>query len=102
MHSRPSLQGQACGSNPYVRPAVLTFDHIIAHRLPAEDEIAFLRASGRLACGAIMDMDMGSAARHGVILRHMPFKALVQIPRLSNVDGNPTAIRGLLGINVIA
>jgi hypothetical protein len=49
-----------------------------------------------------MDMDMRSAVRNGVILRHMPFKALVQIPSLSNVDGNPTAVLGLSGINVIA
>lgn len=76
-------------------PAALTFDRIIAHGLPAEDKIAFLRAAGRLTRGAIMDMDMRRAARPGVILRDMPFQALVQIPRLGDVDGNPTAVGGL-------
>jgi hypothetical protein len=85
-----------------VLPAKLAFDHVIAHRLPTENEVPFFRASGSLASGAIMDMDMRSAVRNGVILRHMPFKALVQIPSLSNVDGNPTAVLGLSGINVIA
>jgi hypothetical protein len=49
-----------------------------------------------------MDMDMRSAIRNGVIQRHATLKSLVQIPGLSNVDGNPTTILGLSGINVIA
>jgi hypothetical protein len=49
-----------------------------------------------------MDMDMRSAVPNGVIHRHMTLKALVQIPGLSNVDGNPTAVLGLSGIYVIA
>ena len=85
-----------------VLPAKLAFDHVIAHRLPTENEIAFLCASGSLTSGAIMDMDMRSAIRNGVILRHMTFKALVHIPCLSNVDRNPTAVCGLFGINIIA
>jgi hypothetical protein len=49
-----------------------------------------------------MDMDMRSAIRNGVIQRHATLKSLVQIPSLSNVDGNPTAVLGLFGINIIA
>jgi hypothetical protein len=49
-----------------------------------------------------MDMDMRSAIRNGVTRRHATLKSLVQISRLSNVDGNPTTVLGLFGINVIA
>jgi hypothetical protein len=49
-----------------------------------------------------MDMDMRSAIRYGVIRGHVALKSLVQIPRLRNVDGKPTAVLGLFGINVIA
>jgi hypothetical protein len=49
-----------------------------------------------------MDMDMRSAIRNGVTRRHVTLKSLVQISRLSNVDGNPTTVLGLFGINVIA
>ncbi len=48
-----------------------------------------------------MDMDMRSAIRNGVTHRHVTLKSLVQISRLSNVDGNPTPVLGLFGINVI-
>lgn len=78
------------------------FDRVIAHRLPPENQIPFLRASGSLTGGTIMDMDMRSAIRNGVIQRHVTLKSLVQISSLSNVDGNPTAVLGLFGINVIA
>jgi len=47
-------------------------------------------------------MDMRSAIRNGVTRRHVTLKSLVQISRLSNVDGNPTTVLGLFGINVIA
>ena len=60
-----------------------------------------LRASGPLTGGRIMDMDMRSAIRNGVTHRHVTLKSLVQISRLSNVDGNPTPVLGLFGINVI-
>ena len=81
---------------------LLAFGHIIAHGLPAKDKVPFLRASGSLAGGAIMDMDMGGAIRNGVIQRYTTLQSLVQVPRLSNVDGNPTAVPRLSGINVIA
>ena len=45
---------------------------------------------------------MRSAIRNGVTRRHVTLKSLVQISRLSNVDGNPTTVLGLFGINVIA
>jgi hypothetical protein len=78
------------------------FDRVIAHRLPAQNQIPFLRASGSLTCGAIMDMDVRSPIRNSIIHRHVTLKPLVQIPRLSNVDGNPGAVLALLGINEIA
>ena len=83
----------------YTRSA---FNRVIAHRLPAENEIPFLSASGCLTRGAIMDMDMRSAVRHGIIQRHVALKSLVQISSLSNIDGNPITVLGLLGINEIA
>jgi hypothetical protein len=49
-----------------------------------------------------MDMDVRSAIRHGVIQRHVTLKSLVQISSLSHVDGNPTTVLGLFGINEIA
>lgn len=60
-----------------------------------------LRASGRLAAGREIDVDMRGTMRDGVIRRHVTFKPLVHIPGLSNVDGNPTAVLGLPGINEI-
>ncbi len=62
----------------------------------------FFRAASPLTGGGIMDMDMRRAIRHGVTHRHVTLKPLVQISRLSNVDGNPTALLGLFGINIIA
>jgi hypothetical protein len=49
-----------------------------------------------------MDMDMRGAIRPGVIQQHVTLKALVQIPGLRDVDGNPTAVLGLFGANKIA
>jgi hypothetical protein len=48
-----------------------------------------------------MDMDMRGAIRPGVIQQHVTLKALVQIPGLRDVDGNPTAVLGLFGVNKI-
>jgi len=78
------------------------FDRVIAYRPPAENEIVFLCAAGPLTGGRIVDMDMRSAIRHGVTHRHVTLQSLVQISGLSNVDGDPTAVLGLSGINVIA
>ena len=49
-----------------------------------------------------MNMDMSCAVLNGVAHSYVPLKPLVQIARLSNVDGNPTAILGLSGIDEIA
>jgi hypothetical protein len=49
-----------------------------------------------------MDMDVRRAIGHGVIQRHVTFKPLMHVPRLRNVDGNPTAVLGLFGVNEIA
>jgi hypothetical protein len=62
----------------------------------------FLRASGSLTRGGIMDMDMRGAIRNGVGQRHVTLKPLVQVASLRNVEGTPTTVLGLLGINVIA
>jgi len=77
-------------------------DHVIAGRMPPENEIPFLRASCSLTRGTIMDMDVRGAIRNGVVHRHVTLKSLVQIPSLSSIDGNPTAVLGLSGIDVIA
>ena len=70
--------------------------------MPAEDKIPFLRASGGLTSGTIMDMDVRGAIRHGVSQRHVTLKSLVKISSLSGIDGNPTPVLGLPGINVVA
>ncbi len=78
------------------------FDRVIADRLPAGNEVPFLRAASSLPSGTIMGMEMGGAVRHGVNQRHVPLQPLVQIPGGRNVDGNPTPVLFLPGINVIA
>lgn len=49
-----------------------------------------------------MGMDMGRAVLNGVLHRHVPLQPLTQIPRLRDVDRNPSPILGLFGINEIA
>jgi hypothetical protein len=49
-----------------------------------------------------MDMDVCRAMGHGVIQRHVALKPLVHVPSLRNVDGDPTAVLGLFGVNEIA
>jgi hypothetical protein len=78
------------------------FDFVIAHRFPALNQIVFLRASGSLPRGTIVDMDMRSAVRNGVIHRHVTLKPLVQIASLGDVYGNPITALNLFGINEIA
>lgn len=77
-------------------------DAVVAHRLPAVDQIPFLSASARLAGGSVVGMDMGGAVGCGVLLAHMPLKPLVQIASLSNVDRSPGPVFGLHGIDKIA
>lgn len=59
-------------------------------------------ASGTLTNSVIMGMDVGRAILNGIQRRHVPFQPLVQIPGLCDVDGNPTSICGLSGINEVA
>ncbi len=59
-------------------------------------------ASGTLAHGVIMGMDVGRAILNGVRRRHVPFQSLAQTPGLRDVDWNPTPVCGLSGINEIA
>ena len=96
--TRPTPAGSAL-LRPPTRSA---FDFVIAHRLPALNQIVFLRASGSLTSGTIMDMDMRGAMRNGVIHRHVPLKPLVQIASLGDVNGNPITALNLFGINKIA
>jgi hypothetical protein len=77
-------------------------ERFIAHRLPAQNEIPFLSAASSLPSATIMGMEMGSAVRNGVLQRHVTLKPLMKIPSLSNVNGNPTTVLGLFGINVNA
>ncbi len=62
----------------------------------------FFSAAGPLAHPIIMGMEMGCALLQGVLQRHVPFQPLTQIAGLSDVDGNPTPVLGLSGINEIA
>jgi len=59
----------------------------------------FFSATGRLAHSIIMGMEMGCALLHGILRRDVPFQPLTQIAGLSDVDGNPTPVVGLSGIN---
>jgi hypothetical protein len=77
-------------------------EHVIAHRLPAVNEILFLRASSPLARVTIVGMEMRRAGRQGILQLQMTLQPLMQIPSLRNVDGNPVAVLGLFGINVKA
>jgi len=77
-------------------------EHVIAHRLPAVDEVLFLSAASRLPSGTIMGMQMRSAVGNGILQLYVPLKSLMQIPSLRNVDGNPTAVLGLFGVDVKA
>jgi hypothetical protein len=61
----------------------------------------FLRAAGRRTSRAIMDMHVRRAIGNGVSYRHVTLKPLVQIPGLSHIYGNPTAVLGLPGIDVV-
>ena len=74
----------------------------ITDRLPAKQQVTLLIASDRLTSGVVMRMNVGRAVLHGVLHRHMPLQPLAQIPRLRDVDRNPTPILGLPGINEIA
>jgi hypothetical protein len=47
-------------------------------------------------------MEVGGAILNGVIGSDMPFKSLVQVASLCNVDGNPLAIFGLPGVNIVS
>ena len=78
------------------------FDWVIARRPPAENQVPLLRASASLASSRIMGMHMRRAICHGVFQCYVTLKALVQISSLSDVDGNPTTVLGLFGVNVIA
>lgn len=74
----------------------------MTHRLPALNETPFLGAASRLPRGVIMGMEMRRALRHGFLQPHVTLQALMQVARLRNVNGNPTAVLGLSGINVKA
>jgi hypothetical protein len=47
-----------------------------------------------------MGMEMRRAGRHGILQFHVTLEPLMQIPGLRNVEGSPTAILGLFGIDV--
>lgn len=67
-------------------------ERIIAHGLPAVNEIPFLRATGTLPRGTIMGMDMRRAIGNGVRQFHMTLQPLMQIPGLRNVDRRPITV----------
>ena len=75
-------------------------EHVIAHGLPAVDEILFLRAARPWARSAIMGMKMRRPIHNGVLQGHMSLQPLMQVPCLCNVDGRPITIRQFASINV--
>ena len=76
--------------------------HFIAHRLPAVDQVLFLRAAGRLPSVTVMGMEMRRAVGHRLRQGGVPLQPLVQIPGCGNVDRNPIPVLQLLGVNVNA
>jgi hypothetical protein len=77
-------------------------ENLIAQGLPAMDEVLFLGATSPLPSIAIMGMEMRRAGRDRILRLHVTLQPLMQIPSLRNVDGNPTAVLGLPGIDVNA
>ena len=47
-----------------------------------------------------MGMEMCRPVGNGILQSHMTLKPLMQIPSLSDVDGSPTAVLVLPGINI--
>ena len=60
------------------------------------------RASGGLTFLGNMNEDVGCATLHGVSLLLGILKPLVEIPGLSDIEGNPAAVFRLFGVNIIA
>jgi hypothetical protein len=77
-------------------------EHVIAHGLPAVDEVLFLRAASALSSIGIVGMEMRRAVRNGFLQSYVTFQSLMQIPGLCNVDGNPITVRQQFGIDVNA
>jgi hypothetical protein len=78
------------------------FHHVIAHRFPAKNKIAFLTASRGLSSGTIMGMDVGGAMGNGVINAHMALQPLMHATGLCNIDRNPAPILALHRVNKVA
>src|SRR5208283_1522352 len=79
-----------------------TFKPFIAKRLPAANQVPFLLASGRLAAGRKMHMEMSCPFLKRAFLIFMTLKPLAQIPRLTDVKRNPFAGFIFPGQNEIA
>src|SRR5437899_494506 len=75
---------------------------IIAHRLPALNQVSFLVAPCRLTRGAIMGVNVSGAVSDGVIDVHMTLQPLVHASSLRDVYWNPASILALLRIDEVA
>ncbi len=62
----------------------------------------FFGASGCRPRGAVVHMHVRSAVGDGVGDGHVTFEPLMQVARLGNVNGHPTAVLGHPRIDVIA
>ncbi len=85
-----------------VRRAGSAVNRVVAPRPPAKNQVVLLSASRRLTRSSIMGMEMSSAIGDGVVHSYMPFKPLMQISGLRDVDRTPTPILILPGIDVKA
>ena len=61
----------------------------------------FVAASSLPTLG-IMGVDVGGAIGHGIVDPDVAFEALVQAAGLSDIDGNPSTVLTLPGIDVVA
>jgi len=88
---RPWEQAEAWRPPREANPANQTrthsaLKHIVAHGLPAVNKILFLGAASPWSCRAIMGMDMRRTVSDGIGQLNVAFQALMQVPRLRDVD----------------
>ena len=74
---------------------------IVAHRMPAFEEVVLFRAACPLTSGRKMHMDMSSALRSGVGYTYVSFQPLSKGTGLSDIDWHPGSVLGLSGINIV-
>jgi hypothetical protein len=74
---------------------------IVAHRMPALDQVVLFRAACALTQARKMNMDMSSALRTGVGRADVPLQSLRESPGLGDIDWHPGSILRLSGVNIV-